>query len=217
MDTTGTETLGRFWAGTLGWSFHPDDEAGTVRGAGQGHELALLRVPEPKTVKHRVHLDVHCADVAEVVALGATVELAAEESGLPWTVLRDPEGGELCAFVRESVPDNRLFQVVVDAVDAEASARWWAEVLGGRATSEDDPEWWRTVDVPGLPFDRITFQRVPEPKTMKNRIHWDVHGDTAALLDAGATLLRGRDAEISWDVLADPEGNEFCVFADPPG
>jgi hypothetical protein len=57
------------------------------------------------------------------------------------------------------------------------------------------------------------FGAVPEPKTVKNRIHWDIWGITDELLAAGATLLRGRDDEISWDVLADPEGNEFCVFS----
>ena len=56
------------------------------------------------------------------------------------------------------------------------------------------------------------FQRVPEPKTVKNRMHWDVWGETQSLLSAGAKLLRSRDIEIGWDVLADPEGNEFCVF-----
>jgi hypothetical protein len=59
----------------------------------------------------------------------------------------------------------------------------------------------------------MDFAPVPEPKTVKNRIHWDVWADDVQpLLDAGATLLRARDDEIGWDVLADPEGNEFCVF-----
>ena len=64
-----------------------------------------------------------------------------------------------------------------------------------------------------MPWE-LVFGAVPEPKTVKNRIHWDVWGDTSELLAAGATLLRARDDhEIGWDVLADPEGNEFCVFA----
>jgi hypothetical protein len=54
---------------------------------------------------------------------------------------------------------------------------------------------------------------VPEPKTVKNRIHLDVRTpDLQALLDAGATLLRPADEEIDWNVLADPDGNEFCAF-----
>ena len=54
---------------------------------------------------------------------------------------------------------------------------------------------------------------VPEKKTLKNRMHIDVFGDPQEMLRLGATLLRGKDDEIDFDVLADPEGNEFCVFA----
>jgi hypothetical protein len=53
---------------------------------------------------------------------------------------------------------------------------------------------------------------VPEPKTVKNRIHWDVVGPVAGLVSAGATVRRAPDDEISWTVLADPDGNEFCAF-----
>ncbi len=59
----------------------------------------------------------------------------------------------------------------------------------------------------------IWLNPVPEPKNGKNRMHLDVIGDRNELLGLGATLIRARDAEIDWDVLADPEGNEFCVFA----
>ncbi len=70
--------------------------------------------------------------------------------------------------------------------------------------------WWLD-GAAGLPWEMI-FTPVPEPKTVKNRVHWDVVGVSAEVVDAGATLLRARDDEIHWDVLADPEGNEFCVF-----
>lgn len=56
------------------------------------------------------------------------------------------------------------------------------------------------------------FTPVPEPKRVKNRVHWDVWGSRDSLLAAGASLLRARDDEIGWDILADPAGNEFCVF-----
>ncbi len=58
----------------------------------------------------------------------------------------------------------------------------------------------------------MIFTRVPEPKTVKNRIHWDVRGDVAPLVAAGARVLREPGGDIHWTVLADPEGNEFCVF-----
>jgi hypothetical protein len=60
-----------------------------------------------------------------------------------------------------------------------------------------------------MPFESMVFDPVPEPKTVKNRIHWDVYGQVGALTSAGATVLAQLPR---WTVLADPEGNEFCVF-----
>lgn len=57
---------------------------------------------------------------------------------------------------------------------------------------------------------------VPEAKIVKNRMHIDIFGDTAEIIAQGARLRRARGGDIEWDVLADPEGNEFCVFADQP-
>ena len=212
MDTTGGELLGRFWAAATGLELRPDEGAGDVVGPTEGHGIAMCTVPEAKSVKHRVHLDVLCASVEDLVGLGATVELPAEESGLPFTVMTDPEGGEFCAFVRDDLPDYRLLQVVVDAADAEAAAYWWAEVYGGTVRRGGADGWWRVEEIPDVPFEQLLFQKVPEPKTVKNRIHWDVHSTVEEMLAAGATLLRERDEEIGWSVMADPEGNEFCVF-----
>ncbi|MDO9496048.1 MAG: VOC family protein, partial [Nocardioides sp.] len=69
--------------------------------------------------------------------------------------------------------------------------------------------------VPGAPFESFVFVAVPEPKTVKNRIHWDVDTpDIGLLIGDGARVLREPDDDISWTVLADPEGNEFCAFVD---
>jgi hypothetical protein len=168
-------------------------------------------VPEPKTVKHRMHIDVNAASVEEVVALGATV---LDADSFRWTVMADPEGGEFCVFVREGDIDQRLYELVVDSgssEDAHRTAAWWADVLGGRLGDQDDFSY---VDrVPGAPYESLVFGPVPEPKTVKNRIHLDVTtSDLDALVAAGATVLRPQDDEIGWTVLADPDGNEFCAF-----
>jgi hypothetical protein len=161
-----------------------------------------------------VHLDVHTASVDDLVASGATVVRPAEDSGLHWTVMADPEGGEFCAFPRDpaELPEYRIYELCVDALDAEVVARWWGDVLGAEPRTSDHGDWWWLEGVPGLPFESIVFNPVPEPKTVKNRIHWDVVSTVDAMRDKGATLLRARDEDISWDVMADPEGNEFCVF-----
>ena len=70
-----------------------------------------------------------------------------------------------------------------------------------------------TPEAKPAPDVRAPEVKVPEPKTVKNRIHWDVDvDDVQRLLDHGATLLREPDDDISWHVLTDPEGNEFCAF-----
>jgi hypothetical protein len=59
----------------------------------------------------------------------------------------------------------------------------------------------------------MAFNKVPEPKTVKNRVHWDVTvSEVQPLVDAGARVLRPPGDDRRWHVLADPEGNEFCAF-----
>ena len=176
------------------------------------HTLWVNKVPEPRSVKQRVHIDVHVAAVSDLIKLGAIIVDEAQ----PWTVLADPEGGELCAFVRDpdALPDYRIYEVVVDAADPVTIASWWADRYNADVCHDQDRGFSWIDEVSGMPWPMV-FQSVPEPKTVKNRIHWDVWGETATFLAAGATLLRSRDDEIGWDVLADPEGNEFCVFTRP--
>jgi hypothetical protein len=103
--------------------------------------------------------------------------------------------------------------VVVDSADPVSQAAWWAEVLS--LPHEREPrEHFAALEGDGkLPFDFFCFVPVPEPKTGKNRIHWDLScPDVAALVEHGARILREPDEHISWFVMADPEGNEFCAF-----
>ncbi len=213
IDATDPDRMARFWSAALGLRSEPLDD-GDVHLVGATPEAGVWvnRVDEPRTVKQRVHLDVNASSVEEVEGFGAVRLSAADE--FPWTVLADPEGGELCVFVRERVDDYRLYEVGVDAVDAASIAAWWADVLGGNL-AHSDHGFSYIDDIPGVPFDSFDFSPVPEPKTVKNRVHWDVTADAVQpLLDAGARLLREPDGEIEWHVLADPEGNEFCVFTD---
>jgi hypothetical protein len=204
--------LARFWADVLGREVRPGERDGTTRLAGpsERHTVWVNRVPEPLTVKQRVHLDVHAAAVEDVIALGAA-PLDLESFG--WKVLRDPEGGERCVFEREEAPSDRLYEVAVDAREPERIATWWADLLG--AEVDHDEEWSSVVGIPGAPFEALVFASVAEPKTVKNRIHWDITvRDLGLLLGDGATVLRRQDDEIRWTVCADPEGNEFCAFTD---
>lgn len=106
-------------------------------------------------------------------------------------------------------------QVVVDARDPVGLGRWWQEALGWVAVPTDpgDHEIRPSPDrLPGL-----LFVAVPEAKVGKNRLHIDLRPDdqpaeVERLLGLGATRADVGQGDESWVVLADPEGNEFCVL-----
>jgi hypothetical protein len=108
----------------------------------------------------------------------------------------------------------RWKDLCLDATDPRPVAEFWAAVLGLEVQHRDDG----VTRLAGDPVGRTTWVNpVAEPKTVKNRMHWDVTlvADTPDdLLAAGATLLRQRGHDgIGWWIMADPEGNEFCAFA----
>jgi Glyoxalase-like domain len=210
IDAVDAETAAGFWSAALGLQARRSGENRRLAGPSPAHTVWINEVSQPKTEKNRVHLDVHTGSIAELEALGARV-LTPATAEQAWTVLADPDGQEFCAFVRAEVPSYRLYELVIDCAEPEPLARWWAGLLGGRLEPEDGD--CTLSGAAGVPFEYLVFGAVPEPKTVKNRVHWDVTAPgPQLLLDAGATLLRPRDAEIAWHVLADPEGNEFCVF-----
>jgi hypothetical protein len=135
-------------------------------------------------------------------------------------------------------------QITIDCARPHELADWWAEALGWEPEPQDEAFIRRMVDEGHASEDqtthhkgalvwaigaairspepsrrRILFQAVPEPKTVKNRQHLDVHvgaeqreAEVARLIGMGATeLWRERQGPYSWVTLADPEGNEFCV------
>jgi Glyoxalase-like domain len=209
LDATDATRLGAFWGQVLDRKWQAQDNGdGWLSGATPRHTIWINQVPEPLTVKNRVHFDIYATSVAELERLGATIVQPYER----WTVMADPEGTQFCAFPRDELPADRMHGLVVDCADPAAIATWWAGVYD--APVEVNPGGWATIEnVVGMPILTMDFNKVPEPKTVKNRIHWDVSvADLQPLLDAGATLLRAKDDEIGWHMLADPEGNEFCAF-----
>lgn len=111
-----------------------------------------------------------------------------------------------------------VHNITFDCRDAYALGRFWSEVTGRPLADDDlpgDPE--VLVALPGGP--NLLFIQVPEGKAVKNRVHLDLAPSTTRdaeverLLGVGATLVadRRREDGTGWVVLADPEGNEFCV------
>jgi hypothetical protein len=213
FDAVDPVLIGRFWADGLGLTFNLQPGGDTyLTGTTAQHTIWVNAVPEAKSVKHRLHLDVNASSMTEWLDLGA---VAADDQEFGWTVMRDPEGGEFCVFARDKITGHRLHALVMDCASTEASAeltQWWATAFDANVV-HDARGFSSVVRITNAPFDSLDFVPVPEPKVVKNRLHIDV---TAASLetvaDHGAQILRPRDHEISWTVCADPDGNEFCVF-----
>ena len=106
-------------------------------------------------------------------------------------------------------------QVIVDAADPVALGRWWAAALGWVVVDESSDEYEIRPAPDRLPG--LLFGRSPDAKTVKNRLHLDFRPDdrdaeVARLVSLGARHVDIGQGEQPWVVLADPEGNEFCVL-----
>ncbi|MGO8885694.1 MAG: VOC family protein [Streptosporangiaceae bacterium] len=115
----------------------------------------------------------------------------------------------------------RIQCVCIDTADPAKLAAFWQSALGWRLTSEEDDE--VVLEPPeGSPEDGVApdllFLRVPEGKAAKNRLHLDLRPEDQAaevtrLEELGARRADvGQGSEVSWVVMADPDGNEFCVL-----
>jgi len=113
--------------------------------------------------------------------------------------------------------------VQIDCADPVALAEFWARVLGSSVNDViGDPPHYVSVDptAPGGPW--LSFQRVKEPKTVKNRLHLDLTVDDVDEACERIEALGGRrvpgpdlaEYGFRWRVMADPEGNEFCLVLD---
>jgi predicted enzyme related to lactoylglutathione lyase len=114
-----------------------------------------------------------------------------------------------------------VFNVTFDCLDAPLVARFWAAVTGYAEERKHQPgnDYW-VVSAPDGSWPRLVFVTVPEAKSVKNRVHPDLlpvdssqEEEVARLLDLGASVIddRRRSSPGGWVVMADPEGNEFCV------
>jgi predicted enzyme related to lactoylglutathione lyase len=112
----------------------------------------------------------------------------------------------------------RWSNIVIDCDDVERVARFWSEALNLKLNGPQDGEWWLE---PGGDHPDILFEKVPEAKSVKNRVHLDLRpndqlAEVERLLGLGARRVDIGQRDVSWVVMADPEGNEFCVLQPTP-
>jgi hypothetical protein len=118
-----------------------------------------------------------------------------------------------------STMTSRIAVTAIDAVQPRLVADFWCAVLDWKVIEEDEEG--VSIAPPDRAWPTIDVLIVPESKTVKNRLHFDLRADGVStaheldrLLELGARRVDvGQGPDVSWVVLADPEGNEFCLLS----
>ncbi len=222
--------LARFWAGALGWKTEgeTDEVIGVVPGGGAtGLELDFMAVPEQKSGKNRIHLDLSSTSIDDqrdtvdrLLELGAHHIDIGQDPDDSHVVLADPEGNEFCILEPgNSFVDarDRLGSITCDGTPQVGY--FWSAALGWPLVwDQDDETAIRAPDGTG-PF--ITWGPPLAPKVGKNRLHLDIAppvevaqpAEVARLVSLGARRIDIGQGEVDWVVMADPDDNEFCVLS----
>jgi len=228
VDANDPLRLGRFWAGVLGWEMaDPEDGNGLLPRDDTGFRIRFLPTQEQKACQNQMHFDLTSTSledqqqtVARALRLGGRHIDVGQRPDEGHVVLADPEGNEFCVIE----PDNNFLADCgfIGALACEGSQQvgyFWSEALGWPLVWDHDQE--TAIRSPaGGP--KITWGGTPPvtPKTGKYRLHFDiappVHGDQQEEVDRlvclGATRIDIGQGEVSWVVMADPDGHEFCVL-----
>ena len=228
FDAHDPSRLARFWASVLGWEMagDPQDGIALLPGDDTGFRIRFLPAQEPKTGQNQMHFDLtstSLADQRQTVArslgLGARHIDVGQRPEEGHVVLADPEGNEFCVIE----PGNKFladcgFIGALAGNGSQAAGYFWSKALGWPLVWDQDQE--TAIRSPhGGP--KITWGGPPlMPKTGKNRLHFDLapppDGDQQAEVDRlvalGATRADIGQAEVSWVVMGDPDGHEFCVL-----
>jgi predicted enzyme related to lactoylglutathione lyase len=115
----------------------------------------------------------------------------------------------------------RIGDIMFDSVQPPILAEFWAKVL--HYEMQESSRAWAAIVDPQKRGPRLCFQQVVTPKTHKNRIHFDIfvenrETEVKRIQQLGATCERvGEENGVTWTVMLDPEGNEFCIQTIPPG
>jgi predicted enzyme related to lactoylglutathione lyase len=227
VDANDPLRLARFWAGVLGWETadDPHDGIALVPDDDTGFRLRFLPTRERKTGQNRMHVDLTSTSledqqqtVERSLGLGARHIDVGQRPEEGHVVLADPEGNEFCVIE----PGNAFLADCgfVGALACDGSQEvgyFWSEALGWPLVWDQDQE--TAIRSPhGGP--KITWGGPPVAlKTGKNRLHFDLappvdgdlHAEVDRLVALGATRIDIGQGEVGWVVMADPDGNEFCV------
>jgi hypothetical protein len=194
---------------------------------GTRFRIDFLSVADTKTVKNRIHLDLTTTSiddqtqtVTRLVALGARQIDVGQGPDDDHVVLADPEGNEFCIIE----PTNnflagcgRLGSITCDG--SRAAGYFWSEALGWPLVWDQDEE--TAIRAPDGTGPFITWGPPLPPKTTKNRLHLDIappaggdqNSEVDRLVSLGASRIDIGQGDVDGVVMADPDGNEFCVLS----
>jgi predicted enzyme related to lactoylglutathione lyase len=229
FDAIEPERVAQFWAGVLGW-LPTEDPEGAVALApidGTGFWLRFAPTVEAKSLQNRVHFDLTSASpeeqdetVERALGLGARHVDIGQGPDAEHVVLADPEGNEFCVIEA----DNTFladcgFLGAVNCDGTRDVGYFWSQALGWPLVWDQDEE--TAIQSPqGGP--KITWSGPPlMPRPSKNRQHFDLtpaagsdqQAEVERLISLGAKRIDIGQGVVSWVVMADPDGNEFCVLA----
>jgi catechol 2,3-dioxygenase-like lactoylglutathione lyase family enzyme len=221
--------LAHFWASALGWEIYDEthEEIGVLPTDGTRFILIFLPVAEKKSGKNRLHLDLvsesteHQTEmVGRLTTLGAERVDIGQSEDADHVVLADPEGNEFCVVLRgDFLVNTGLLGAIVFEPGEPVTGRFWGKAIGWPLVYDQDGD--TAIRAPDGEGPFITFGPPGgDAKTAKNRLHLDIaptsDGDQQAeverLLGLGATHVDIGQGDVPWVVLADPDGNEFCVL-----
>jgi predicted enzyme related to lactoylglutathione lyase len=219
----------RFWAEALRWDIddETEGEVGLVPTDGTSFGFLFEPVSTPKAGQNRVHLDLTTTSiddqnetVARLVGLGARHVDIGQGPNDRHVVLADPEGNEFCIIEPENnfLPTcPRLGSINCDGT--RSVGYFWSEVLGWPLIWDQNEE--TAIRAPDLAGPMITWSGPPlMPKIGKNRLHLDIappaggsqQAEVERLVALGARRVDIGQGDVGWVVMADPDGNEFCVL-----
>jgi predicted enzyme related to lactoylglutathione lyase len=228
FDANDPVRLAPFWAGVLGWESAdlPDDGIAILPDDDTGFRIEFFPTQEPKVGPNQMHLhltstslDDQQETVARALELGGRHIDVGQRPEEGHVVLADPEGNEFCVIE----PGNNYladcgFLGELACEGSQEVGHFWSRALGWPLVWEQDQE--TAIRAPyGGP--KISWGGPPlMPKTGKDRLHFDLappaDGDQEAeverLVSLGASRIDIGQGEVSWVVMADPDGHEFCVL-----